>query len=320
MKGPLLWFVPSPSRRLLFLVFFLRNLSLAAGFSPQEVMRTYILVDSQGVTLGQCSKLTSLDNPAPEEEEDEVERLFPTSRQRFCFGAENKLVTIRTTSFGCGKMGHQIWPSSIALSLYLQSRGKDSDQQRQVVLELGAGCGLPSLVCRDVLPWVESVIATDFWSLSEEPFDKDRLVPQPWHGINLEYNVQQHLPRARVERLDWHSPSQFASIKEADLVIGSDLIYYPMDVQPLWSTLQHFLDNNGATTKEALLVFPLDDTREALPEFLQVLREQQDAYDVDTAEMTLHRDSSPGDIEHFLVMSVAKSALSQSTSSVGASR
>jgi hypothetical protein len=184
--------------------------------------------------------------------------LYPTSSRYFGFG-DKKEVMIRTTSFGCGKLGHQIWQSSLALCLYCAS-------QKNLIQNQGAGCGLPSVVFQDVLE-AASVVATDFWR-EEEEFDKHRLVPEQWHRINLEYIVEGK--QATVQRLDSHDPESIRSIlakHPVNLLVGSDLIYYNMDQEPLWNTLDILLREGGV--KQVLLFSPLkSETREALPEFL----------------------------------------------------
>jgi predicted nicotinamide N-methyase len=188
-------------------------------------------------------------------------------------------------SFGCGKLGHQVWPSSMTLCLslihdyYGDHNGRDSPSVRpESVLELGAGCGLPSIVCRDVLQ-IPSVVATDFWYVGEDSErEKERLVPEVWHGINLVYNVERTKDEAAlVKRLDWHD---LETVRQAagptiDLVIGSDLVYYPMDIEPLWNTIETLLQDCGAS--KVVLIAPVKpETREALPAFLELLDTKSD--------------------------------------------
>ena len=80
-------------------------------------------------------------------EEDDVELFYPTTRRAFQFPHRSaEAVGIRQTSFGCGKLGANVWPSSIALASLLANGGTPTEGRR--ILELGAGCGLPSATAR----------------------------------------------------------------------------------------------------------------------------------------------------------------------------
>ena len=80
-------------------------------------------------------------------DEDEVELYYPTTRRAFQFPHRSpEAVEVRQTSFGCGKLGANVWPSSIALASLLANGGTVTEGRR--ILELGAGCGLPSATAR----------------------------------------------------------------------------------------------------------------------------------------------------------------------------
>lgn len=291
----------------------LLSLHLCDSFSlespPSTPWRTHILVDSNDETISSCKELTP-DDDRPDE--DELEMFFPTARRYFQFpssendAADSDPIMIRQTSFGCGKLGYQVWSSAIALSLYLcnyQDLTKD-----QSVMELGAGCGLPSALCRDVLG-AASVLATDFWMLPTSEWEKDRLIPENWHGVNLEFNICNDASKnANIQQLDWHKSD---SIREAlqigkpKIVIGSDLVYYPTDVAPLWNTIEICLKEGDVD--QVLLLSPLKPTmREALPEFRQLLEDKgKDGFTVEMDGLTLHQDEIGNSMEHFLRMSIA---------------
>lgn len=243
-----------------------------------DAIRSYVLGDEST----RCWELLSPSISTDEnEEEDEVEYWYSTSRRYFEFSVPHSLspssctTTIRQTSFGCGKLGGELWDSSVALCLYL---GQLSLVQGKRILELGSGCGLPSVFCRDELG-AGAVLATDFWQADDDEFDKERLVPTKFHGMNLEYNVvKNNINRgnggkieATVQRLDWHDLDSAVSARNAfrpDLIIGSDLIYYLMDVEPLLNVLETLLVGESDTKTRAVLVLPLAPAeREALPEF-----------------------------------------------------
>lgn len=312
-------------------------LSSIEGNHERSILRTMTLVDANSKErLSQVHELA----PVPEElnkpDEDEVELFYPTERQYYQFLDPNRrpllsssendevspvptttipsstepLLQVRSTSFGCGKLGHQVWPSSLALSLLLTHEYYDSTASStprvSSILELGAGCGLPTLVCRDVLHGLSSrIVATDFWYEADEEFDKDRLVPETYHAMNLRYNVleaktattpQISQSLVKVKRLDWYKPGNAKDIaleNSVDLVIGSDLIYYPADLDPLWRTLQSLLEEGGAS--KIILVSPYSlsgsTKREAFPAFWErLLSEDGTWFDLETQELILYKN------------------------------
>ena len=137
--------------------------TLASPIATNErLMNTWILIGEDGKEVSSCLELSKPQSLEQEDqEEDEIESLFATRKRYFQFDSESeKEVVIRTTSFGCGKLGHQIWPSSIALCMYLMQHPEIVENKS--VLELGAGCGLPSVLLRDLVG-ATSVVATEFW-------------------------------------------------------------------------------------------------------------------------------------------------------------
>jgi len=312
--------------------------STTVSTQEREILRPLILVDEKsGEILAKGHELRSLPEERNRPDEDELEMLYPTQRQYFQFGGSSihPVQIVRTTSFGCGKLGHQIWPSALALSLALvrefgiMSKNIDPIHRPRSVLELGAGCGLPSVVCRDVLQL--PVTATDFWYEGQGSVDRDmdRLIPEVYHGINLRYNVIGAAPTsavstrfgggqerestpARVELLDWHKIETVQKIGPIDLVIGSDVIYYPMDIEPLWKTMESLLKDGGAS--KIILMLPLKpDQREALPAFMELLEKKSSSegceYRLEIQEVCLYKSTesmqTKEDGAHFVKLSLS---------------
>ena len=186
-----------------------------------------------------------------------------------------------------------MWPSALALAALLASDDRCHGLVKgKRVMELGSGCGLPSLVAKAVCG-AEKVMATDYWELSDidanggsvlpmgAPDSGERLVPKDLFGANLAYNVEvseDDEAIASVRRLDWHDEMEiFANANEyrPDVIIGSDLVYYPMDTSPLLQTLEILLKagREEGSAREALLILPLPPSaeREALPDFRERL-------------------------------------------------
>lgn len=289
---------------------------------PSDIVSTFSLRDDGGGTYSNCYEVKTPPLPAGADE-DEVDLWYPTRRRSFLFGGgggaeegnsaenvpndkacpqhvEEQPVTVRQTSFGCGKLGATVWPSSLALCLHLAAYPQRVRGRR--VLELGAGCGLPSRLCVDVLG-ADAVLATDFWELNEQGVSEDdrkEPIPARLHGINLEYNVQGG--GAQVQRVDWHDADTVADAKSfgADLIVGSDLVYYPSNVQPLIDTLQALMTEEGGAS-EALLIAPLPPQAErtALPDFRKQLPAKLDRHSVEMDEFVMQRRED-GEEQRFL--------------------
>ena len=271
------------------------GLSAAPPSNTPDVLRSYVF----GETDARCWEVLSSEI-ATSEEEDEVEYWCPTRKRHFEFSIPSSSVssesatTIRQTSFGCGKLGAEIWDSSVALCLYL---GQQALTEGKKILELGAGCGLPSVVCQDELR-ASAVMATDFWE-QDDNFDQDRLVPTKYHGLNLEHNVA--ATSSSVQCLDWHDRDSAISARESfrpDLIIGSDLVYYPMDVEPLLNVLEILLKSNDQESQtRAVLALPLAPAnREALPEFREKVQVRfSETHSVTLQELDLVREDTEGE-------------------------
>jgi len=298
-----------------------------------DVLRSYVLGEDGGA---RCWELLTPSVAATDPDEDEVEYWYPTRKRHFEFSipaAATKPapagVTIRQTSFGCGKLGSEVWDSSVVLCLYLGEQGLVGGKR---ILELGSGCGLPSVVCRDELG-AAAVLATDFWENDTDGFDGDRLVPTKFHGLNLEHNVvvkkssndeaAAAAAETSVQKLDWHDRASATSARETfrpDLVIGSDLVYYPMDVEPLLGALGVLLvggsdggDGSGTSTSKnnkqhtrAVLVLPLAPAeREALPEFRSKLPDRfSKTHTVAMEEKYLFQEDTDGENSTYLVIDI----------------
>lgn len=321
--------------------------SSSSSSNNHAVVRRYLLVATaiDQPVVASCSELSPLYDVC----DDDVDFWFPTARCYFAFEADTdtdstttigdkkdgnnneqqqqQLVMVRRTSFQCGKLGYQLWPAAVALSLNCCARARASQDtfHHQRILELGAGLGLPSVVCAQVLG-AEAVLATDFWDENLPSYadsntgttnpakvqgdnDKDnRLIPTAWHGVNLAYNLHQAngVPNsnARVQRLDWKDLEAVAKVRDEfqpDLVIGSDLVYYPSDLPLLYQTIECFLlENNnnnesGGGGREIVLLSPLPPiVREALPRFRAWLddKARTGMFRVETQHYCMHEKSA----------------------------
>jgi predicted nicotinamide N-methyase len=314
----------SPSSLLLASFIFVASIHLVESFSAGSEVNfhggnNYLmkqLYDDLGGPYATSKQ--SLDDHQ-EEEEDEVDQWYPTERMAFEFTKDaehpNALWTtrlvIRETSFGCGKLGHCVWPAAVALSLILVAHPELVQNKR--VLELGAGCGLPSRLCQDL--GAAAVLATDFWQPdesddlrrggSQEAKNLKEGIPEKFHAMNLQYNTQ-----TAVQRIDWR---QLQTVREAkaifqpDILLGSDLVYYPVNLQPLLDTLQVLLDQDKNCASAAIFVSPLppDHEREALPDFRRKIHRTLPNHQIDMQEVTLFQPQD-GKTDRFLKTFITK--------------
>lgn len=118
----------------------------------------------------------------------------------------------------------KLWPSSLALSLFLQKNIHLI--QNKVVLEIGAGIGLPSF---SIANEVSTITITDY---ATEAVDLMKM--------NIKHLGNQHIQAICA---DWNS---FPDTIHADIVLLSDTNYAPSNFESLIKLIQGFI-KKGAT-------------------------------------------------------------------------
>lgn len=113
-----------------------------------------------------------------------------------------------------------LWPSAKALGAFIVDNKELL--KNKTVLEIGAGLGLPSLVAAK---FAREVICTDL-------FPEGLIIAKK----NAELNGIQHL-HTRV--FDWNSED----VPDAELIIGSDISYDPLQFQQLEKQISAWLSN-----------------------------------------------------------------------------
>jgi len=118
----------------------------------------------------------------------------------------------------------KVWPSSLALSLFLQQNLDLVNNKK--VLEIGAGIGLPSFS-----------IANQVTDLTITDYAKD--------AVELMQKNIEHLGFKNIEAVfaDWNF---FPETINAEIVLLSDTNYAPSNFEPLIKLIQRFI-KNGAT-------------------------------------------------------------------------
>lgn len=149
--------------------------------------------------------------------------------------------------------GLSVWPASIILSRWAAALGPNFFNNK-VVVELGAGCGLPSLAtalyCKP-----KSVFITDI----HEPTLQ-----------NAQYNVQLNQPlgvTVDVKKVNWQDIDSYPTEK-ADVILGSDLVYDIKILDLLIPATVNMLAKGGS-----LLYVAPDTGRDGMVHLLEKLQE-----------------------------------------------
>lgn len=151
--------------------------------------------------------------------------------------------------------GLGIWCASLVMSRWLASRSMVKRMENKAILELGAGCGIPSLTAA-VYGTPKSVWITD---LNPETIDNIR--------YNVELNGSNMNTKITANSIDWGDESTYPPIK-LDYVICSDCIYQKNIAPLLNKVVTGLLDQY---TGVFLYVAP-EDGRDGLPEFIAIMK------------------------------------------------
>jgi predicted nicotinamide N-methyase len=117
----------------------------------------------------------------------------------------------------------RIWPSAMALSLFIESHRQYIEGKK--ILELGAGLALPSFIASR---YAGSVVCSDYID------DAVRLMRQNIDELKLNH--------IHAEKIDWH---ELPAGINADTVLLSDVNYSPGAFDALHKVIEWFL-NNGS--------------------------------------------------------------------------
>eukprot|EP01031_Cornospumella_fuschlensis_P039944 gene39944-48649_t len=135
-------------------------------------------------------------------------RELPITRADHPFGSE-EAPEDDTTGLG-------VWPASVLLAQWVARACGDASGMRDlVVVELGAGCGLPALVAAAYCPCKE-VYITDIHAptLENAQFNVD---------LNADLFAQRGV-QVQVSNVNWKDEASYPASK-ADILLGSDLVY-----------------------------------------------------------------------------------------------
>jgi predicted nicotinamide N-methyase len=127
--------------------------------------------------------------------------------------------------------GLGIWAASLVCAQWMASRSLSIPQQQSgsfIILELGAGCGVPSIVLASKYPSAK-LYATDF---------------NPTTVDNLTSNLKPFAPQATALMMNWNDRSTWPT-ENIDFLVGSDLIYQSDVVPLLTRTIRALLHETG---------------------------------------------------------------------------
>ena len=162
--------------------------------------------------------------------------------------------------------GLGIWAASIVLAQWLVEKVKDGSmggEKEERIVELGAGCGIPSLALATALSAQNEtakqsaqIYATDF---------NPRTVENLQHNIHLNEKKLNEATQLTGMVMDWKDPSTWPK-EPVDCVIGSDLIYQSDMVPLLVNTITGLIKAKGAG--KFLYVARADGERQGHVEFM----------------------------------------------------
>ncbi|CCF75781.1 hypothetical protein BmR1_04g07985 [Babesia microti strain RI] len=143
-----------------------------------------------------------------------------------------------------------VWEAAICLSNWIADLTGQFDNK--VVLELGAGCGLPGITA--AIFNTSKVILTDYSPISLE---------------NLKHNVQVNYStiKSQVEvlKLDWNDYKGLDP-RSIDIIIASDIIYDKMQPLNIINTVTHLLKVGGK------FLYTYTDERAGIDEFIALIK------------------------------------------------
>jgi 2-polyprenyl-3-methyl-5-hydroxy-6-metoxy-1,4-benzoquinol methylase len=152
-----------------------------------------------------------------------------------------------------GTTGLSTWAASLYLLEYLSAVDLDRNVK---VLELGSGAGLLAIALKKME--FQNVTASDCNALVLE---------------RLSSNVALNAVDITIKELDWESHCQ---LEQYDLVIGADVGYDPILIQPLLSTVHELLQFSKAQNRETTCLISLTHRNpETLELFLSTAREKR---------------------------------------------
>lgn len=232
--------------------------ALTEGFSSDNSKVVESLLEHESASEERLLETSGAKGQAPSEPASTTHAFCIGSLKvsaRECVMAESKSDTILgdVDAFDMDTTGLGIWPASIVAARWMAEM--DSCPSAKSMVELGAGCGLPSLVLAKRFPKAK-VYASDL---------------NPTTVDNLRHNLQlNQLSNATASAMDWQDPSTYPE-EQVDVLVGSDLIYQSSMVDLLVTTIHRLLK---CSSSARLFYVAPDSGRQGQDEFLSRMKER----------------------------------------------
>ncbi|CAH1258876.1 EEF2KMT [Branchiostoma lanceolatum] len=128
--------------------------------------------------------------------------------------------------------GFVVWPAAMILSQHLVSHREQVRTGR--VLEVGAGAGLPGLVAAALSQDPSGVVMTDYVEEAVDLMD-----------MNIAETFGDDNKRPKAAIMDWDDDPSVLQEHHGtfDVIIGSDVVYWPELIEPLIRTVKALLSN-----------------------------------------------------------------------------
>ncbi|XP_019640093.1 PREDICTED: protein N-methyltransferase NNT1-like [Branchiostoma belcheri] len=169
--------------------------------------------------------------------------------------------------------GFVVWPAAMILSQHLVSHRELVRTGR--VLEVGAGAGLPGLVAAALSQDPSGVVMTDY---VEEAVDlMDMNIAETFANDN-------NRPKAAI--MDWDDDPSVLQEHHGtfDVIIGSDVVYWPELIEPLIRTVKALLSNKR--TSRFLMLYSRRN-----PKADVLLPRTAQKYRLDSTELSLEQNT-----------------------------
>ena len=251
---------------------------------------------------------TSDDDEGDNNEDDTLSALFTCetyTEKTFDFGdIKQSLLCSRATSTDFDLTGQIVWPASIILCWYLAHHRLDL-LENKTVLELGAGCGLAGFYAAK---FCSHTTITDGNEVVLRLLEQNKQFL-----LDKEVTMEIGKPaknKVEVKKLLWGikdeiraiycnenstSSSSSSSIPTPSIIIGADIILWPLSVLPLVHTLRWLLSFNAETSRAIIsYVVRANSTTE-------LLLEMASAYGLDIETIRTHDQFLPNPMPENLV-------------------
>ena len=162
------------------------------------------------------------------------------------------IYALQTASTDYDLTGQIIWAAADILTRWLFDRGGPSICKAKTIIELGSGPGLCGLVSARL---AKKVILSDYQDLVMELMEQNA----------KECNPSQDQCTITCAKLDWCMPDTYKELKctddsflkdnEIDLIIGSDIVYWPSSIDPLVQVLSFLFKCYDKSEKRLELYF-----------------------------------------------------------------